>query len=112
LSACTGADPVAVELDDRRLDEWDFQCTTPDVKVESTFKRRRYRGRRRTGRRTLRLLVVRAAGSTGHRFYLTDIPLSEMDGESLAQVYACRWQAELLFAEFKSHHRLDEFPTR
>ena len=35
-----------------------------------------------------------------------------MDAESLAQVYACRWQVEPFFKELKSHYRLAELPTR
>lgn len=32
--------------------------------------------------------------------------------ESEVEVYACRWQVELILKELKSNYRLDEFPTR
>ena len=35
-----------------------------------------------------------------------------VDANDLAQLYACRWQVELVFKELKSHCRFDELPTR
>jgi arginine exporter protein ArgO len=34
-----------------------------------------------------------------------------LDAEDVAQLYAARWQVELVFKEMKSHYRLDELPT-
>ncbi len=104
----------SIELEGKRLDEvaGNLKRSTLDVEVEVQFKRRVYNGHRRTDRRRLRLIGVRDAESGAYWFYLTNIPPSELDAESLAQIYACRWQVELLFAELKSHYRLDELPTR
>jgi putative transposase len=104
----------AVELEGKRLDEVaeQLQRAVLDVEVEVEFKRRVYAGKRRTDRRQLRLLGVRDPKTRSYWFYLTNIPPSELDAESLAQIYACRWQVELVFAELKSHYRLDELPSR
>lgn len=83
-----------------------------DVEVDVGFKRRAYGGQQRTDRRTLRLVGVRDIHSGSYWFYLTNIPPEHLDGESVAQLYACRWQAELVFKELKSNYRLDQFSTR
>jgi putative transposase len=103
-----------VALEGKRLDEVAGQLKrmTLDVEVEVEFPRRVYAGRRRTHRRRFRLIGVRDPHSQSYWFYLTNIPVEEFDAESLAQVYACRWQVELLFKELKSHYRLTELPTR
>ncbi|MDZ7751426.1 MAG: IS4 family transposase [Gammaproteobacteria bacterium] len=83
-----------------------------DVEVEVQFKRGVYDGQRGTHRRRFRLIGVRDPHTAGYWFYLTNIPAEEFDAESLVQVYACRWQLELIFKELKSHYRLAELPTR
>ena len=55
---------------------------------------------------------MRDTNSGGYWFYLTNIPPEELDAQSLAQVYACRWRVELIFKELKSNYRLDQLPTR
>ena len=104
----------AVELEGKDLDEVaaKLKRETRDVEVEVEFKRRVYAGRRTTARRRLRLIGVRDADSGGYWFYLTNITPDAMDPHELAQLYACRWQVELVFAELKTHYRLDELPTR
>ncbi|MCC7411852.1 MAG: IS4 family transposase [Gammaproteobacteria bacterium] len=103
-----------VALEGKRLDEvaGHLRRATLDVEVEVEFRRRVYGGRRRTDRRRLRLIGVRDAESASYWFYLTNITVDEFDADSLAQVYACRWQVELVFKELKSHYHLDELPTR
>ena len=86
--------------------------TVLDAEVEVEFQRRGYCGVRRTARRRLRLVGVRHPETAEYRFYLTNISPEQLDAESLAQAYACRWQVELLFRELKSHYRLDEMPSR
>jgi putative transposase len=71
-----------------------------------------YAGRRRTDRARFRLIGVRDAHSGSYWFYLTNLPADELEPESVAQLYACRWQVELIFKELKTHYRLDELPTR
>jgi putative transposase len=104
----------AVELEGKRLDEVaeKLRRSVLDVEVEVEFKRRVYAGRRRTDRRRLRLIGVRDLETRTYWFYLTNIPPSDLEAESLAQIYACRWQVELVFAELKSHYRLDQLPSR
>ena len=43
---------------------------------------------------------------------MTNIAPEVLDASELAQLYACRWQVEIVFKELKSHYRLDELPTR
>jgi putative transposase len=104
----------SIALEGKRLDDVAGQLrrATLDVEVEVEFQRRVYAGTRRTARRCLRLIGVRDEASGEYWFYLTNIEPDEMDAESLAQVYACRWQVELVFKELKSHYRLAELPTR
>ena len=104
----------SIELEGHRLDEVADRLKREvlDVEVEVEFQRRVYAGRRRTDRRRLRLVGVRDPDSSSYWFYLTNIASEELDANALAQVYACRWQVELVFKELKSYYRLDELPTR
>ena len=104
----------AVELEGRRLDEVADRLKREilDVEVEVEFQRRVYAGRRRMDRRRLRLVGVRDADNGSYWFYLTNIAPEDLDANDLAQLYACRWQVELVFKELKSHYRFDELPTR
>jgi putative transposase len=83
-----------------------------DVEVEVEFRRRTYAGRRHTTRRRFRLVGNRDADTGAYWFYLTNIEPDVLAAPELAQLYACRWQVELVFKELKSHYRLDELPTR
>lgn len=104
----------AVALEGQRLADVAGQLkrTVLDVEVEVAFKRRAYDGQQRTARRRLRLVGVREVDSGSYWFYLTNLPVEVIDAESVAQLYACRWEVELVFKELKSHYRLDELPTR
>ena len=103
-----------VALEGKRLDDvaGKLRRMTLDVEVEVEFPRRVYDGKRRTHRRRFRLIGVRDPNSASYWFYLTNIPVEEFDAESLAQVYACRWQVEHIFKGLKSHYRLAQLPTR
>lgn len=83
-----------------------------DAEVELSFKRRRYRGRRRTDTLRLRLVGLREATSGEYHLYLTNIPPKQLPAEDLSRTYALRWVIELLFKELKSSYRLDEIPSR
>jgi len=100
----------AIALEGKRLKEIAGQLRREelDVEVEVTFRRRVYRGRRRTARKRFRLVGVREAESGTYRFYLTDIAPETLDAHAIAQVYAARWQVELAFREMKSHYRLEQ----
>ena len=104
----------AIALEGKRLKEiaGTLRREELDVEVEVTFKRRAYRGRRRTDRRRFRLVGVRETESGTYRFYLTNIPPETLDAHAIAQVYAARWQVELAFREMKSHYRLEQMPSR
>jgi hypothetical protein len=58
-----------------------------------------------------RLIGVRHPDSGEYRFYVKNIDPEIFDAEDIAQLYAARWQVELVFKEMKSHCRLDELPT-
>ena len=104
----------AVKLQGRRLDEVadSLKREVLDVEVQVEFRRRVYAGRRRIDRRRLRLVGVRDAERRSYWFYLTNIAPQDLDTNDLAQLYACRWQVELVFKELKSHYRFNELPTR
>ena len=103
----------SVELIGRRLDEVadKLKRAVLDVEVEVEFQRRVYAGRRRTARRRLRLVGVRDEDTGAYWFYVTNIPPEHFEASELAQLYACRWQVELVFKELKSHYRLDQLPS-
>ena len=82
-----------------------------DVEVEVQFKRRVYGGRRRMARRRLRLVGVLEPESGLHRYYLTNIDPETLDAQAIAQLYAARWQIELVFRQMKSHYRLESMPS-
>ena len=104
----------SIALEGKRLDDvaGKLRRMTLDVEVEVQFQRRVYDRRRSIHRRRFRLIGVRDPHTASYWFYLTNIPAEEFDAESLAQVYACRWQVGLIFKELKSHYRLAELPTR
>lgn len=102
-----------VELIGRRLDDIAGRLKREelDVEVEVRFKRRVYGGRCRTASRRLRLVGVLEPGSGLYRFYLTNLAPQVLDAQAIAQVYAARWQIELLFRQIKSHYRLEQMPS-
>lgn len=83
-----------------------------DVEVEVAFRRRVYAGSRSGARRSLRLVGVRNEDTGRYHLYVTNIPPERLTAEQVAQVYAGRWQVELLFKEIKSHYRLEDLPSR
>ena len=102
-----------VELVGRRLDDVAGRLRREelDVEVEVRFKRRAYAGRRRTASRRLRLVGVLESESGVYRYYLTNIEPETLDAQAIAQLYAARWQIELLFRQMKSHYRLESMPS-
>ena len=83
-----------------------------DVEVEVTFPRRAYRGTQSTRRRTFRLIALRNAETGAYHVYLTNLPTDQLAAEDIRDVYALRWQVELLFKALKSQGRLDQLPSR
>jgi len=82
-----------------------------DVEVEVEFQRRVYAGRRRRDRRRLRLVGLRDPSDGLYWFYLTNIVSDELTVSEVAQLYACRWQVELIFRQLKSRYGLEELPS-
>ena len=102
-----------IELVGKRLKEvaGRLKRDVHDVEVEVAFKRRVYGGIRRTARCRLRLVAVRLPDISKYRFYLTNIDTDSLDAHAVAQIYAARWQIEVIFKELKPHYRVEELPT-
>jgi len=83
-----------------------------DVEVEVTYKKRRYRGRRRTATRRFRLVAIRNAETGEYHLYLTNVPVEMLPAEDIGHTYALRWQVELLFKAMRSHGHLGQLPSR
>ena len=83
-----------------------------DVEVELCYRRRSYRGQRRSATYRCRLVGVRDTRTGTYHFYLTNIPANRLDAQSVASTYGARWLIELAFRQLKSHYRLDQMPSR
>jgi len=59
----------------------------------------------------LRLIGVWSEELRRHRLYLTSAPVFALPAEVAADVYAVRWEIELLFRELKSHLNLEHMPS-
>lgn len=82
-----------------------------DVQVEVEFKRRVYRGMKRSDRATFRLIAIRNHDSGTYHCYLTNVGAEQMSATDVAQTYRFRWQIELLLKELRTHYRLGELPS-
>ena len=82
-----------------------------DLQVVLDVKRRAYRGVRHTNQAFFRAAGVRDDRGDYH-LYLTNIPPDQLEPHDIARTYALRWEAELLFRELKTHHRLAQLPSR
>lgn len=59
----------------------------------------------------LRLIGVWDDDLGRHRLYLTSAPVFALPAAVAAEVYAVRWEIELLFRELKSQLRIDHMPS-
>ncbi len=59
----------------------------------------------------LRLVAVWNEDLKRHRLYLTSAPVFALPAAVAAEVYAVRWEIELLFRELKSQLHLDHMPS-
>jgi putative transposase len=59
----------------------------------------------------LRLIAVWDPELQRHRLYLTSAPRFALPVDVAAEVYAVRWEIELLFRELKSQLRIDHMPS-
>jgi len=83
-----------------------------DVMVEVSFLKRTYKGKRRTRRRTFRLVAVRNEETGRYHCYFTNVPADRLAAEEIRTTYALRWQVELLFKAMKTHGNLAHLPSR
>ena len=83
-----------------------------DVNIEVRVQRRAYAGRRRTVSKIFRLVGVRNPQTDELHLYITNVAPEALAPEHIARSYALRWEIELLFAELKSHYRLEDLPSR
>ncbi len=82
-----------------------------DVMVDVRFKRRTYKGVRRTDTHMFRVVGVRDKETQEYHLFITTIPFERLDSKEIANTYRLRWQIELLFKELKTHYRLDQMPS-
>lgn len=59
----------------------------------------------------LRLIAVWSEDLKRHRLYLTSAPVFALPAAVAAEVYAVRWEIELLFRELKSQLHIDHMPS-
>jgi putative transposase len=82
-----------------------------DVNVEISYRTRKYRGRRRTRTRLVRLVAIRNADTGDYHLYLTNVPPSRLTADDVAKTYSLRWQVEIFFKAMRSHGHLGHIPS-
>jgi putative transposase len=90
----------------------DLSRQTLDVMAEVPFKHRAYAGKASSAKQLLRVVGVRDPVTGEYHLYMTNIPVERLTAEEVAQVYAARWEIELLFKELKSYYRIADLPSR
>lgn len=83
-----------------------------DVQVEVTYKKRRYRGRRRRITQSFRVVGLKHPITGAYHLYITNIPAAHLAAQAIGQVYAARWLVELIFKQLKSYYQLEHFPSK
>jgi len=83
-----------------------------DVEVEVTYKKRKYRRKRKTVTQRFRLVGIRNPLTGEYHLYITNIAVARLSARAIAQVYSARWLVELLFKALKSFYQLEAFPSR
>ena len=82
-----------------------------DAEVEVAFSRRKYRGKKSGDALRVRLVAVWNEEARDYHVYLTNLPAEVLDAKEIADLYAVRWEIELVFKELKSRYALDEIPS-
>lgn len=82
-----------------------------DVEVEVSYKKRAYRGKRRTVTRRFRVVGIKNPLTRSHHLYITNIPVDILTAMAIAQVYSARWLIELVFKQLKSFYQLESLPS-
>ena len=83
-----------------------------DVQVQVEFDKRAYRGKIRRGKAVFRLIGLWNADKGRYHLYLTNLPVEKFDAQGIANLYALRWQIEILMKALQSHHRIHQLPTQ
>ena len=83
-----------------------------DVIVEVSFKRRAYRGKKRTDTKRFRLVAILNEEEGKYHTYMTNIPTEKLEPSDVAALYRARWDVELVFKELKSRYALDVVNTK
>ncbi len=83
-----------------------------DVMVKVDYWKRGYKGYQRKNTQTYRVVGVLNHTCGKYHFFITNIPPEKLSAQDIAQVYAARWEIELLFKELKSMYRLNDLPSR
>lgn len=82
-----------------------------DAEIEFDFSRRKYNGKRSKDTLRVRLVAVWNEEAREYHAYLTNLPVDVLDAKEVADLYAVRWDIELVFKELKSGYALDEIPS-
>lgn len=82
-----------------------------DVQVEVTYKKRRYRGKRRRVTQTFRVVGLKHPITGTYHLYITNIPADHLAAEAIGRLYAARWLVELVFKQLKSFYQLASCPS-
>lgn len=83
-----------------------------DVEIEVSFRRRSYKGKRRSDTEQFRLVAAFNEEEEKYHTYITNINSDILDPEDLAKLYGARWDIELMFKELKSKYALDVLNTK
>jgi putative transposase len=60
----------------------------------------------------LRIIGVFNHEHNRYHYYVTNLPVTKMNAQHVAAVYAARWEVELLFRELKSQYRIEHIPSK
>ena len=83
-----------------------------DMDVEVTYKKRKYKGKRKKVTQRFRLVGIKNPLTGAYHLYLTNIEPTQLSASAIAQVYSARWLIELLFKQLKSFYQLEAFPSQ
>lgn len=83
-----------------------------DVEVELTYKKRKYKGKRKTVTEHFRLVGIKNPLTGEYHLYITNIAVVLLSARAIAQVYSARWLVEILFKQLKSFYQLEGFPSK
>lgn len=82
-----------------------------DAQVDVTYKKQKYRGKRRSVTTSFRLVGIRNPETQEYHLYLTNLPVTLFSARVIAQLYSARWLIEILFKQLKSFYQLEALPS-